>query len=236
MHTPLARILDHMSLRDFSVRKWVKLRLAAPAKPWPGFDTGPRDPLKEFCARLAERPAPRVLELGTLRSIAGRSTLHREWAPHAAEHLGTDIEAGADVDVVADVHALSATLGEESFDALISCSTFEHLKYPHLAAHEVMKVLKVGGLLFTQTHQSFPIHAYPFDYFRFSREALAGLFGTRMGFEVLATNYCFPASIWARETPGGHLHPAYLNTNLFGVKTAATPKAYVYELEYRPVP
>ena len=44
-----------------------------------------------------------------------------------------------------------------------------------------MKALKVGGLIYIQTHQSFPLHGYPHDYFRFSREALASLFGTHDG-------------------------------------------------------
>ena len=133
-----------------------------------------------------------MLELGTLQSVPGRSTMHRDWVPHASEFLGTDIEAGPDVDVVADLHRLSDVVGSERFDVIISASTFEHLKYPTLAAHELMKALKVGGQIYVQTHQSFPLHGYPNDYFRFSQDALASLFGTRMGFEVIATNYDFP--------------------------------------------
>ncbi|MCC6521934.1 MAG: hypothetical protein IT373_04675 [Polyangiaceae bacterium] len=64
----------------------------------------------------------------------------------------------------------------------------------------------------------------------------AALFGTRMGFEVHCTNYDFRAAIWARETPRQQVHPAFLNSNLFGIKTAATPAEYVYELEYAAAP
>jgi SAM-dependent methyltransferase len=174
--------------------------------------------------------APRVLELGTRQSIPGRSTMHRDWVPHASEFLGTDVEDGADVDVVADVHRLSAAVGEESFDVILSCSTFEHLKYPTLAAHELMKVLRVGGVLFVQTHQSFPLHAYPYDYFRFSREALASLFGTTMGFKVVATNYDFPVRLYARRLPGLQTFPAFTNTTLWGEKASRTPDDYRYEL------
>jgi len=181
----------------------------------------------EACARL-ERP--RVLELGAKRSQPERSTLHRDWVPHAAEFLGTDFEAGADVDIVADLHRLSEVVGEESFDVIISCSTFEHLKYPTLAAHEILKSLTVGGLLFVQTHQAFPIHAYPSDYFRFSSEALRALFGTRMGFEVAAAGHDFPARIYAKRLPRVQLEEAYLNTTLWGTKRAPTPAEYVYEL------
>jgi hypothetical protein len=183
-----------------------------------------------FIARCAELPAPSVLELGTLQSVPGRSTMHRDWVPHAAEFLGTDIQAGADVDIVADLHRLTHVVGPERFDVILSCSTFEHLKYPTLAAHELMKSLKVGGLLYIQTHQSFPLHGYPNDYFRFSQDALASLFGTQMGFEVVATNYDFPARIHSRRVADTQHMPAFLNTTLWGEKRGPTPDEYVYEL------
>jgi hypothetical protein len=183
-----------------------------------------------FQARCRELDAPSVLELGTKRSMPARSTMHRDWVPHASEFLGTDVEAGADVDIVADAHRLSEVVGEERFDVILSCSTFEHLRYPTLAAHQVMKSLKVRGLLYVQTHQSFPLHGYPLDYFRFSQDALASLFGTTMGFEVVATGYDFPIRIYSRRVPDLQLLPAYLNTTLWGEKRAPTPAEYRYEL------
>ncbi|MBF0201255.1 MAG: methyltransferase domain-containing protein [Desulfamplus sp.] len=184
--------------------------------------------LERFIHFCSVMDSPRVLELGARRSIEERSTLHSEWIPHASQYIGTDIAPGPDVDVVVDVHGLSAAFGEEAFDAVISCSTFEHFKYPHLAAHEVMKVLKTGGLLFIQTHQAYPLHAYPCDYFRFSREALAGLFGTSMGFDVIETDYEFPADIASSRDPSLS-GPAFLNVRLFGKKTGKTPSDYIYE-------
>ena len=183
-----------------------------------------------FIARCAQLDAPSVLELGTLQSVQGRSTMHRDWVPNASEFLGTDIEAGPDVDIVADLHRLTDVVGEERFDVILSASTFEHLKYPTLAAHELMKALAVGGQLFVQTHQSFPLHGYPSDYFRFSQDALASLFGTQMGFEVLATNYDFPARIFSRRVATTQHMPAFLNTTLWGEKRAPTPAEYRYEL------
>jgi len=197
----------------------------------PRADALPSSDLEErFIARCRELPSPSVLELGTLQSQPGRSTMHRDWVPHAAEFLGTDIQDGPDVDLVADLHRLSEVVGIERFDVVLSCSTFEHLRYPTLAAHEIMKALKIGGLLFVQTHQSFPLHGYPSDYFRFSQDALASLFGTEMGFRVVATNYDFPVRLYARRLPGTQSEPAFLNTTLWGEKVAATPAEYRYEL------
>ncbi len=187
--------------------------------------------LDDFKARCSSLPAPRVLELGTARSIPTRSTKHADWVPNAGQYLGTDITPGPDVDIVADIHRLTQVIGEEQFDAIISCSSFEHFKYPHKAAHEIMKALRVGGIVFIQTHQTFPLHAYPYDYFRFSREALAGLFGTRMGFRVLATDYEFPARIYSQQDPHASAIVSYLNVRLYGEKLAPTPAEYIYEYD-----
>ena len=198
-----------------------------------GPDTFPegRTPFDIFIelSRVMDRPS--VLELGTRRSVPDRSTRHDAWIPGAGEYLGTDIAAGADVDLVADVHRLTEVTGGERFDIILSEAGFEHFKYPHLAAHEIMRALRPGGLVFVQTHQSFPIHAVPFDYFRFSREALAGLFGTRMGFEVIATGYASPAAIHSRVDRNGHRAPAFLHVSLVGRKTGPTPDRYIYEYD-----
>lgn len=187
--------------------------------------------LQDFIKQSKSINNPRVLELGTKRSIASRSTRRDSWIPHASEYLGTDIESGVDVDIVADAHRLTDFTGEEQFDIIISCSTFEHFKYPHLVAHEIMKALRIGGLVFIQTHQSFPLHSYPYDYFRFSREALAGLFGTQMGFKVQGTDYYFPVRLYSPQDPGSESHPAFLNVCLFGEKIDKTPSNYIYEFD-----
>jgi SAM-dependent methyltransferase len=216
-----------ISLRAIARRWGIKLAT---------YGLGPEQPqgnlvLDDFLNRCRAMQSPRVLELGTKRSIATRSTRRDDWVPNAAEYLGSDIEAGVDVDIVADVHRLTEVVGEEQFDIIISCSTFEHLKYPHLAAHEIMKALKIGGLAFIHTHHTFPLHNYPYDYFRFSREALAGLFGETMGFRVLGADYEYPARIFARHdhhTTGG---AAFLYVRLYGEKTARTPHEYQYEYD-----
>jgi len=132
----------------------------------------------EFIARVNALDKPRILELGTKRSEMNleKGTIHKAEFKNYSEYVGTDVEEGIDVDIVADAHKLSDTLGEERYDVIISCSTFEHFKYPTLVAHEIMKVLKLNGLLFIQTHQAFPLHAFPTDFFRFSIEALESLF------------------------------------------------------------
>lgn len=187
--------------------------------------------LRKFFEAAGQLPSPVVVELGTRRVDGNPPSRRDHWIPHAAKFIGVDFLAGEDVDVVADLHRLSTALGNESCDVIISCSTFEHVKYPHLAAHEVMRTLRVGGLVFIQTHQTFPLHAFPHDYFRFSREGLAGLFGTKMGFEVLETEYQFPAEIHALESPDAKNAESFLNVVLLGRKVQPTPEDYFYEFD-----
>jgi SAM-dependent methyltransferase len=192
-------------------------------------DNSVLDAFKLECARL---DSPRVLELGSKRSVLNFSTLHKDFVPHAGEFLGIDLQMGLDVDILGDVHRLSSIVGRESFDVIISCSTFEHLKYPHLAAHEVMKTLTIGGLLFIQTHHSFIRMDSPVDYFRYTREGLCGLFGTRNGFSVKAVDFEFPARLITERVPDLKNTDVYLNTILYGQKTGKTPAKYIYEFDY----
>jgi SAM-dependent methyltransferase len=192
--------------------------------------TKKKELLLQFIEECRTFEAPRVLEIGTKRSQAARSTRHNAWVPHASEYVGLDYQSGLDVDVVADAHHLVSAVGEKSFDVVISCSTFEHLKYPWLVAHQIMQALRPGGLLFVQTHQTFPIHAFPNDYYRFTREAMASLFNTSMGMQV-ETEYNFPAQIHSERTPTSQNHKSFLNVVLFGRKVANTPSSLVYEFE-----
>jgi SAM-dependent methyltransferase len=220
-------------MRILKFTRKIAKRLAIPLARYSaaGQASGDNHLLNDFLAHAAKLPAPRVLELGTRRLYENVKTKHDEWVPHAAQFLGTDIAEGTDVDIIADVHKLSDAVGCEQFDIIISCSSFEHFKYPQLAAHEIMKVLKVGGLLFIQTHQAYPVHGAPYDYFRFSREALAGLFGTKMGFRVIETDYEFPASINSPDVASIAAEPAFVNSRLLGEKTGKTPAEYIYEYD-----
>ena len=180
-----------------------------------------------FVLDLCAVPDARILEMGTKRSVADRPTISRPLFPGAAEYIGTDFQPGLDVDVVADAHSMSQSFAPEYFDAIISLSTFEHLKYPFLAAHEILKCLKVGGRLFIQTHQTFQLHAYPSDYFRFSTEALAAMFPPQMGFRTDTTLHEFPAEI---HSVLGVTKPAFLNSCIVGTKIAPTPEHFIYDL------
>lgn len=187
--------------------------------------------LHEFFLHCQGYESPRVLELGTRIQAGQIKTRRSRWVPQAADYIGVDYIDGDDVDIVADVHRLTEAFPEESVDIVISTSTFEHFKYPHLAAHEVLKVLKIGGSLLMQTHQAFPLHGSPHDYFRFSTEALISLFGTKMGFETRNSQYEYPCRVMSERDKDSKNGEAYLNSAIWGIKTGPTPAEYIYELD-----
>ena len=82
------------------------------------------------------------------------------------------------------------------FDAFVAMAVWEHLRRPWLAAEEVARVLAPGGICYIETHQTFPLHGFPHDYFRFSREALAGIFADA-GLVVIGTEYKWRSKIIA---------------------------------------
>jgi len=98
-----------------------------------------------------------------------------------------DIKPGADVDVVADVHSLPLDWTNR-YDACIANAVFEHLERPWIAAKEVARILAPGGSCYVATHQTFPLHGYPKDFFRFSADALALIFADA-GLDALAVGY-----------------------------------------------
>jgi hypothetical protein len=77
---------------------------------------------------------------------------------------------------------------------------FEHLAMPWKVALELNRVLVPGGLVFTQTHQTWPVHEEPWDFWRFSKYSWTPLFNAATGFRVLEAVCGEPARIFAART------------------------------------
>jgi SAM-dependent methyltransferase len=171
----------------------------------------------DFLQLLAKAEHATVLELGTMRSVPDRPTHHRNWCHPSANFIMSDFEAGLDVDVVCDVHSLTDAFGKESIDFIICCSVFEHVQCPWIAAREIARVLKPGGIVFVQTHQTFPIHGYPSNFCRYTTEALMTIFED-VRLETVSATYCFPAQIVSEQTPDSGHFPTFLNANILAKK------------------
>jgi hypothetical protein len=154
--------------------------------------------LTRWYNRVAKMDRPRVVELG-VRGWDGKPPKHHRTdvlgVCPLAHWVGSDVLPGNSVDVVADAHNMGESFNYQSVDAMIACSVLEHLKRPWVAAKSIANVMKPGAPLFVQTHQTFPYHGYPDDYFRFSREAMRELFCEESGWRVIDCEYLFPCRV-----------------------------------------
>jgi predicted SAM-dependent methyltransferase len=177
----------------------------------------------------------KILELGTKRSQSSNPTHKKVFFKDIPnlEYIMTDYQGGLDVDVVCDLHKTSGIFDDNYFDIIISCSTFEHLKYPQLCSHNLMKMLKVGGIIYIQTHQTYPLHGYKYDYYRFSREALKSTFSKKMNMKTISTIFNGSCVIIPEENLGGwnDVAESYLNVIYVGEKIDETPEEYIYDID-----
>jgi SAM-dependent methyltransferase len=82
-------------------------------------------------------------------------------------------------DVVGDAHHLP--FGDETFDAVVTLNTFEHLYDPTRAAAEIHRVLKPGGRVFLHTAFLQPLHEPPHHYYNVTEFGLRRWFA---GFDI----------------------------------------------------
>ncbi len=148
--------------------------------------------LDEFRTRLANVTPCEILLTGAKVWAGSVNPKHSEHVPHA-NWIGTDIEGGPGVEIVSDLSTIDQQTGRK-FDGVFSPATLEHIERPWCAVIAMANVLKPGGILFIHTHQTFPLHGYPSDHFRFSTEALRTMCFDA-GLEVLAAGYDNPCTI-----------------------------------------
>ncbi len=153
-----------------------------------------------------------VLELGA-RVVGSMTQGWRARFEPACRYVGSDIHPGPGIDAVGDVHALTGFVTPGSLDGLFSVAVLEHLAAPWVAAGEINRALKMGGETVHVTHQSWPVHETPNDFFRFSDQALRSLFGPATGFKVVECGMAHPVSIM----PPPHLRHADWLMMPFGV-------------------
>lgn len=173
---------------------------------------------QKYLYEIGNKPGMKVLEIGS-REVTGSSKARREFA--RAEYVGFDYYPGDNVDIVGDAHKLSSYFGdEERFDLIYSSACFEHFAMPWVVSVEIAKLLKVGGLVFVETHFSFSSHERPWHFFQFSDMALKVLFSEVLGFECIEAGVSNPivgrfsslADRYLRNKPvsGLYCHSEYL--------------------------
>jgi len=162
-------------------------------------DEGAHALYRRFLAMLEEKGDGRLLEIG---SRARSGTIQTSHFPANWTYTGVDLIKGPNVDIVGDAHRLSQLLSDVRFDAVVSISVLEHILMPWRFAIELNRVLNQGAIGFISSHQSWPLHDQPWDFWRFSDTAWAALFNQATGFEVLGTGLGERAYIVAEK-----IHP-----------------------------
>lgn len=156
----------------------------------PDVATGPQTALDHFKLQMARVPhTPEILLCGAAPWDGNKSPDHTLHFCNA-KWTTTDIEAGNGVDIVGDLQTLWQRCTRR-FDGIFCQSVLEHIERPWTAIHSMSQLLRRGGLLYIGTHQTFPLHGYPKDYFRFSTDALI----------VMATDSGLTPEVWGYDNP-----------------------------------
>jgi len=80
---------------------------------------------------------------------------------------------GPGVDKLLDLHDID--LPSESVGTILCFDTLEHVEYPHRALEQIHRILKPDGIAVISSVMDFPIHDYPYDYWRFTPEAFKSI-------------------------------------------------------------
>jgi len=99
---------------------------------------------------------------------------------------------------------------------------------PWIVAKEIAKLLKIGGIVFVETHFSYSSHERPWHFFQFSDMALRTLFPEALGFECIEAGMSNPlvgrfsslADGYLRNRPvtGLYCHSEYLGKKVRDVE------------------
>lgn len=122
-----------------------------------------------------------ILEIGSKRQ--GEPPLfynYRTLFPKEIKYVGVDIAAGEGVDVVVDMTAeigeIKSLLGDLRFNSVICLSVMEHVKDIYSFAKNVDAIMNPGAMIAISIPFVWELHAYPYDFWRFTPEAIEFLF------------------------------------------------------------
>ncbi|MFN7709496.1 MAG: class I SAM-dependent methyltransferase [Holosporales bacterium] len=96
------------------------------------------------------------------RRFPDQRVLHFEYLPYQ------------DPDVFGDGHALP--FADDTFDAVFSQAVMEHMRDPYLAAREIARVTKPGGIIYVESAFMQPLHAVPYHFFNTTVWGIEALF------------------------------------------------------------
>ncbi len=134
-----------------------------------------RDLIKDFvriCAETLPVSEP-IYEFGSLQVPGQEGFANLRPLFPGKKYVGADMRHGPGVDSILNLHDIA--LPSESVGTILTLDTFEHVEFPREAIAEIHRALKPNGILVISSVMNFPIHDYPYDYWRFTPEAFKSL-------------------------------------------------------------
>jgi SAM-dependent methyltransferase len=136
---------------------------------------GVRDFVRLFvqdCAERLDLPGP-VLEIGARPADGQEQIAYLRDVVGSRPYFGCDIQPGRNVDAVTDIHKLPFADG--SVGTVVCVEVLEHVHDPIRAVTEIKRVLQPGGIAILTSVMFMPVHAHPWDFWRFTPEGFAEL-------------------------------------------------------------
>jgi len=170
--------------------------------------------IRQWIERHADKLGDNVLEVGSRLHIPGawwcnnRDIAKGRWT-------GIDMQEGNGVDVVADIHALPESWGGK-FSGVLCSEVLEHVRRPWVALPELRRVMRPGGWLVVTTLFAFPEHGFPDDFYRYTRNGLAGLLEDA-GFKDIETAYAGEFRLMLDDHGEGPINKRDIPMHVFAV-------------------
>jgi cephalosporin hydroxylase len=132
---------------------------------------------KKYCAENIENK--KILDVGSYDVNGTMKPIFEK-----ANYIGMDMEAGPNVDIVANANEIP--FKENYFDIVLSSSCFEHDDMFWETFLEMCRVLKPGGYMYIQAPQNGPYHGWPGDNWRFYLDSWVALqrWGKNKGYDL----------------------------------------------------
>ncbi|MEN3186776.1 MAG: methyltransferase domain-containing protein [Atribacterota bacterium] len=134
-----------------------------------------REIIRQFVQVVAEvLPCPEpVYEFGSLQVPGQEGFADLRPFFSGKRYIGCDMRPGPGVDIILNLHHID--LPDAVAGTVLMVDTLEHVEFPWKAMDEVYRILRPGGFVVMSSVMNFPIHDYPFDYWRFTPEAFWSL-------------------------------------------------------------
>ncbi|MHC4156051.1 MAG: methyltransferase domain-containing protein [Planctomycetota bacterium] len=134
-----------------------------------------RDYIREFvqiCAETLPVVEP-IYEFGSLQVPGQGDFANLRPIFLGKEYVGCDMQEGPGVDRILNLHSIE--LPSDTAGTVLLMDTLEHVEFVRKALEEVHRILKTNGMVVASSVMKFPIHDYPYDYWRFTPEAFRSL-------------------------------------------------------------